>query len=255
MAHELGLVDNYSETPLHLMGQGVDQSYLDHARAVGAGEPDGMVFLARQVLLAGLAQSIARMSAPLSGTEHVVSHLLDMGASAWGRPLALHGAQVGVSTPLAARAYELLLDTFDPDRPRPPPPSEETAERAIRDTFLSLDPSGRMAAECWRDYREKLALWTTREERFDAVRERWHEEVAPRLRQLVRPSATIREILARAAHPLRFEELEPPIPREQARFAIANAHLIRKRFTVGDLFAFRGQGGWALADTLLSEAP
>jgi glycerol-1-phosphate dehydrogenase [NAD(P)+] len=255
LAHELGLVDTYSEAPLHLMGQGPDQAYLDHARAVGAGEQGGILFLVRQVLLAGLAQSVARMSAPLSGTEHVVAHLLDMGAPAWGRPLALHGAQVGVATPLAARAYELLLDTFDPGRPRPTPPSEETAERAIRDAFMPLDPSGRMAAECWRDYREKLALWTTRAERFDAVRGRWHEEVAPRLRQLVRPSATIREILARAGHPLRFEGLEPPIPREQARFALAHAHLIRQRFTVGDLFAFLGRGGWALADTLLSEAP
>jgi glycerol-1-phosphate dehydrogenase [NAD(P)+] len=252
LAHELGLVDTYSETPLHLMGQGLDRAYLAHARAVGAGEPSGMVFLVRQVLLAGLAQSIARMSAPLSGTEHVVSHVLDMGAPAWGRPRALHGAQVGVATPLAARAYELLLETFDPGRPRPLPPSTAAAERAIRDTFGPLDPSGRMAAECWRDYREKLALWTTRAGRFDAVRERWHAEVAPRLRELVRSSATIREILARAGHPLRFEELEPPIPPEQVRFAWATAHLIRQRFTVGDFFAFLGRGGWALADALLT---
>lgn len=251
LAHELGLVDLYSETPLALMGEELDELYLAHAEAIGQGRIEGLAFLARQVLLAGLAQSIVNMSAPLSGTEHVVSHVLDMGAPAWGRPLALHGAQVGVATALAARAYDLLLDRFDPRARRPTPPSPAAAHSAIRERFLPLDPSGRMAAECWRDYGRKLARWSEDEERFDAVRGRWTSIVAPRLRQLVRPSETIRTILARAGHPLRFEDLTPPVPPEQARFAVANAHLIRERFTVGDLFAWLGQGGDALANELL----
>jgi len=254
LAHQLGLVDRYSETPLALMGEDLDETYLQHAPLVRDGAPEGLAFLIRQVLLAGLAQSIVRISTPLSGTEHVVSHVLDMGAHAWGRPTALHGAQVGIATPLAAHAYELLQERFDPGRDRPTPPTPETVEARIGQTFGPLDPSGRMAAECWRDYSRKLALWTASGERFDALRERWDEVVAPRLRQLVRPSATIREILKRCGHPLSFDDLDPPIPPEQARFALANAHLIRERFVIGDLLWWLDLGGDTLADDLLGHA-
>jgi glycerol-1-phosphate dehydrogenase [NAD(P)+] len=223
------------------------------APAVGALQPEGIAYLTRQVLLAGLAQSVVNLSAPLSGTEHVVSHLLDMGAGAWERRPALHGAQVGVATLLAAQAYELLFERFDPARPRPRPPVPEAVQAAIGAAFAALDPSGRMAAECWRHYSEKLARWVASEGRFDSVRARWGTEIAPRLRRLVRPPATVREILRRAGHPLRFEDLRPPIPRWQVAFALAHAHLIRDRFTVGDLFVFLGTPADGLAEELSAE--
>ncbi len=208
----------------------------------------------RQILLAGLAQSIVQLSAPLSGIEHVVSHVLDMGAEAWGRPVALHGAQVGVATPLAASAYELLFERFDPSRRRPPPANPDDVERAIQRGFGALDPSGRMAAEVWSDYRQKLALWTANEARFDDVRERWTDQVMPRLRQLARPSATIRRILSLAGHPLRFEDLVPGIPNEQARFALVHARDMRRRFATADMFVFLGTDAGDLADELIRAA-
>jgi glycerol-1-phosphate dehydrogenase [NAD(P)+] len=252
LAHQLGLVDRYSETPLAMMGANLDDMYLEHAPLVAARAPDGLAFLVRQVLLAGLAQSIVRISTPLSGTEHVVSHVLDMGATAWGRATALHGAQVGIATALAARAYELLHERFDPGRPRPAPPAPAVVGAQIRAAFEQLDPSGRMAAECWRDYAKKLALWTAAEARFDDLRARWDGEVGPRLRELVRPTATVREILRRAEHPLSFGELAPPIPADQARFALGHAHLIRERFVIGDLLWWLGLAGDALGDELLA---
>ncbi len=254
LAHQLGLVDRYSETPLAMMGADLDDVYLEHAPLVAQGTPEGLAFLVRQVLLAGLAQSIVRISTPLSGTEHVVSHVLDMGAHAWGRATALHGAQVGIATPLAARAYELLHERFDPGQPRPVPPAPADVEALIRERFAVLDPTGRMAAECWRDYQKKLALWAAAEARFDDVRARWDGDVGPRLRELVRPAATIREILRRVGHPLAFEELDPPIPTEQARFALSNAHLIRERFVIGDLLWWLGLDGASLGNELLSDA-
>lgn len=252
LAHQLGLVDRYSETPLDLMGEDLDEVYLEHAPLVAQGTPEGLAFLVRQVLLAGLAQSVVRISTPLSGTEHVVSHVLDMGSHAWGRQTALHGAQVGVATPMAARAYELLHERFDPGQPRPAPPAPDAVEATIQATFGGLDPSGRMAAECWRDYSRKLALWTASGARFDEVRARWDDEIGPRLRQLVRPSATISEILRRSGHARTFEALAPAIPREQARFALGNAHLIRERFVIGDLLWWLGLAGPRLADDLLA---
>ena len=152
----------------------------------------------------------------------------------------------------ALAIHELLHERFDPGRPRPAPPSPETVEATIRATFGVLDPSGKMAAECWRDYSRKLALWTASEARFDDVRARWDDEIGPRSRELVRPAATISAILGLAGHPRTFEALTPPIPRDEARFALGNAHLIRERFVIGDLLWWLGLVGPTLADDLLA---
>ena len=37
LAHQLGLVDRYSETPLALMGADLDETYLEHAPLVAQG--------------------------------------------------------------------------------------------------------------------------------------------------------------------------------------------------------------------------
>ena len=48
--------------------------------------PEGMAVLAKLISLAGLAMSLAHATAPLSGFEHVISHMLDLQAE-------LHEAQ------------------------------------------------------------------------------------------------------------------------------------------------------------------
>jgi glycerol-1-phosphate dehydrogenase [NAD(P)+] len=252
LSHQLGFVPLYSLAPWDMMGDDLDQAFLANGPAVAQGTLEGIAFVARQVLLAGLAQSVVRMTAPLSGTEHATSHVLDMGAHAWGRGFGLHGAQVGVATPLAAYAYELLLERFDPGRPRPASPDPTEQEQRVRAAFNQLDPSGRMATECWNDYGQKLAGWATAADRFDSVRERWDEEVAPELRRLVRPASTIRAILEGMGHPTRFADLTPSIPEEQSRFALANGHFMRKKFAVGDLLNWLKLGDQTLADDLLA---
>src|SRR4051812_29867288 len=95
LASALGLVDFYSEVPLALLAN-LDTILLEHAEGIGQRRHEGEAVVARALLLAGIAQSIVNMSAPISGTEHVISHVLDMIADHYQRGLALHGAQVGV---------------------------------------------------------------------------------------------------------------------------------------------------------------
>ncbi|MGE3269964.1 MAG: iron-containing alcohol dehydrogenase, partial [Chloroflexota bacterium] len=45
LAHQLGLVDRYSETPLAMLGEDLDETYLQHAPLVAQGTPEGMTFL------------------------------------------------------------------------------------------------------------------------------------------------------------------------------------------------------------------
>src|SRR5436305_11234620 len=113
LASALGLVDFYSEVPLALLNN-LDTILLEAAPGIALRSYKGEAIVARALLLAGIAQSVVNMSAPISGTEHVTSHVLDMIAEHNQRRLALHGAQVGVATLSAARLYQNFLDTFNP---------------------------------------------------------------------------------------------------------------------------------------------
>ena len=106
----------------------------------------------RTLLLAGIAQSIVNMSAPISGTEHVIAHVLDMIAEHYERGLALHGAQVGVAT-ITAALYQRFLDQFDPTAINIDAcyPAGEPLQRYIRHIFRHIDPTDAMAKECWND--------------------------------------------------------------------------------------------------------
>ena len=88
LASVLGLVDFYSEVPLALLNN-LDTILLEAAPGIGQRTYKGEAILARALLLAGIAQSVVNMSAPISGTEHVTSHVLDMIAQHYHRGLAL----------------------------------------------------------------------------------------------------------------------------------------------------------------------
>src|SRR4029453_11662922 len=70
------------------------------ARAARDAEPAGIADLARLLAVSGLSMGIVGSTAPASGTEHAVSHLMEMARSRQGRPAAAHGMQVTVANRL-----------------------------------------------------------------------------------------------------------------------------------------------------------
>jgi len=69
-----------------------------------------MMVLAKLITLGGLSMSLVNSTAPMSGYEHVMSHVLDMQAEAKGVTLAKHGSQVALATLLCSVAYQEFLD-------------------------------------------------------------------------------------------------------------------------------------------------
>jgi glycerol-1-phosphate dehydrogenase [NAD(P)+] len=213
----------------------------DAAPEVRDGSVAGLEALAKMNVLGGLSATLADESAPLSGYEHVIGHMLDMAAGHFGRGLALHGAQVGTAVLPHAVAYRMLLDELDPaevdiERCYPDP---EAMQRRVRATFSAIDPSGRMADECWSDYATKLEAWHEARGTFERLLADWPQRRAQLDRLLTDPEELV-GLLAAAGHPIRFGDLDPPIPEDQARWAFDNASLMRKRFSVGDLYFFLG---------------
>ena len=149
LASAVGLDDTYDPDVVGLFRDGAE-GLLEGAGRVAANDPAMLAELAGRMTLTGMAMGVAGRTAPLSGTEHLLSHLLDMAAGLAGRPLAFHGAQVGVASVLASTIWADTLDDLDPgaltrDAAFPTP---DAVEQRVRAAFDPLDPSGRMADEC-----------------------------------------------------------------------------------------------------------
>jgi HAD superfamily hydrolase (TIGR01450 family) len=248
---ELGL-SSYTPASFAVLADVRDQLFSPGPAAYAERSLEGAGTLAKLAALGGFAMTLAGQSSPMSGYEHVVSHMLDMTARPSGRPVASHGCQCGVSTVVCAVAWRRLLDGLRPERVDPDAcyPDEETLQRRVRATFDPLDLSGAMAAECWGSYRDKLAAWREARPRFEALLGGW-DGCRARLAELVQPPEAVVQSLARAGHPLRYEDLG--VPEEQARWAFAHGHLMRGRFSSADLLNYLGWLDEPFVDEVFAE--
>jgi glycerol-1-phosphate dehydrogenase [NAD(P)+] len=238
LAHRLGLDDTYTEFAQTLMGP-LEEIFLKEAEGIRSGTLEGMCILAKMIALGGLAMSLSHATAPLSGYEHVISHVLDLVAERKQRPLAQHGTQVALATLLTTAAYRIFLDEFEPSEVNLEHcyPTEVQMKARLDSTFSSLDPTGRVAAECWSDYKIKLQAWHVHRADFEDALQAWSSTRA-RLRSLVKAPEVAARILHEIASPERFAELTPSPSEADVQFAFVSAPLIRHRFTLGDLFVF-----------------
>jgi glycerol-1-phosphate dehydrogenase [NAD(P)+] len=238
LAYRLGLDNTYTEFAQILMGP-LDETFLEQAKGLREGSLESTEILAKLIALAGLAMSLSHATAPLSGFEHVISHLLDLVAEKNGRPLAQHGTQVALATLHTTAAYQVFFDEFEPAEVNLEQcyPTEAQMKARIEAAFTSLDPTGVVAAECWSDYRVKLEAWHAHRADFEAALRDW-PEIQTKLRSLVRPPDLASRILHAIESPVHFDALTPAPSDAEVRFAFQNAPLIRRRFTLGDLLVF-----------------
>lgn len=236
---------------------GVLQPVLDAAEGLLAADPktsEALAALVDTLTLGGLAIGATGTTAGLSGCEHLVSHLLDMAAMADGTAHDLHGAQVGVASVVAAALWEVALDEeglgeLDPWVLAPP---DDLRER-VHASWIGLDPSGRLGAECLAAVERKFTTWAAHRSCTARFLGGWaaHEEA---LRRCAYPP----EIPARALHrwgaPLRFTDLTPAVDPQRARWALACLPFMRDRFTLADLLLLAGRWTDELVERVLDRA-
>jgi glycerol-1-phosphate dehydrogenase [NAD(P)+] len=265
LASAVGVDDAYDPGIVALFREGAE-GLLDGATRFAANDPEMLAELAGRMTLTGMAMGVAGRTAPLSGTEHLFSHLLDMSAGVAGRPLAFHGAQVGVACVLAATIWTDTLDRLDPavltrDAAYPQP---DAVERRVRAAFDPLDASGRMADECWRDVQKKLARWHASRASVEAFAADWDRHRAALRGLVASPDVlagglvaspdVLAGALAQAGAPGRIADLDPPAPEPTVRWALRALPLMRDRFTVADLRFFAGDWEDAAVDDLLARS-
>lgn len=253
LANLLGMDHSYSPTVVALARE-QGPSLLEAAPLVPTADRAALGKIAAALTLSGISMGIAGTTAPCSGMEHVVSHLLEMAAVKSGGEAALHGSQVGVSSIVASLLWQRVLDELaDGGLSRVTVPDPAESESVVRAAFSEVDPSGEMAEECWRDYGRKLARWARASERVELAAGQWPSHATALSHLLAQPEA-IAAALRSAGAPASFGELDPPADEVSARWAVASCHLMRDRFSVADMACFLGIFDEALVDELLGRA-
>ncbi len=236
LANLLGMGDGYSSSVVALV-RVHGPALLAAAPGLKNRDPAAIDLVARVLTLSGLSMGVAGCTAPSSGSEHTVSHLIEMATSRSGAKGAFHGAQVGVATVLAALVWEHVRRRVAQSQVTLSFPSDETMQPHVRDAFSFLDPSGAMGDECWKLYRRKLARWRAREKPLSTFDWDGADRAVSGL--LAAPEELV-ATLVRSGAPTRFADLAPPVEAATARWALANCHLLRERFSILDLAFFAG---------------
>ena len=239
LAGRLGLDPKFHEGPVQLLATasaGVER----WSPGIAQGESASVRGLVGALAVRGITTGISGSTAVLSGAEHLVSHMLDVRHGLRGERTGLHGAQVGVGSLVAAAAHELFVRRLDGGgRPEVPDADRVWWRARVGEAFDHLDPSGAVAAECWRDVERKLDTWSTaRDEVTSALGSwpSWRDEVTAR----ATPIEVIASRLASAGAVLRFEDLDPVVAPETAHWAVSCTPFMRNRFTVVDVLALLG---------------
>ncbi len=211
----------------------------------------GQEVAGKLLTLAGLSLTLCGDSAPLSGYEHVTSHMLDMAAKSNGRPVANHGHQCALATILSLLLYDHIIERLDAGAIDISDcyPDEADMRVTISGVFSQIDPSGDAAQECTGDYVRKLAKWRGQQSRFTQFLGNWPVEKLALQKHLMSAERYV-ELLQKIGHPLRFEDMQTQLSRDEVRWAFHNAHLMRKRFTIGDLAYLGGLFDDAVCDKI-----
>jgi len=254
LASVLGMGDRYDARVVALFRERGNRLL---ANAVGVAEHrhEALAELAGLMTVTGIAMGVAGKTAPLSGMEHTVSHMLDMAAERDARPLAFHGAQVGVAAAVVAIVWNKFLGRFDPTTllSASSYPSAAEMEPRVLAAFQALDPTGRVGAECWADYAQKLERWAGRRSQANDFIRDWPDHRRQLEALLGSPTAIATGL--RAAHsPARFRDLRPSPGAATARWALENCHFMRNRFTVADLAYLTGLWSGTAVDDVLADA-
>ena len=194
---------------------------------------------------------VAGRTSPGSGMEHTVSHLLEMSEGP-GEVEPLHGAKVGALSVLSALLWEKVRTAAqDGALADLRFPSADEMRSRVDAAFAGLDPDGATADECWRDYARKLERWRADAAAVGTLHDQW-PAVDAKLDAILTPASRLVDALRDAGAPVRLSELG--IDASRLRWALANCHLMRDRFTVADLAFFMGMFDDEGVDALLASA-
>jgi glycerol-1-phosphate dehydrogenase [NAD(P)+] len=198
----------------------IENSYLTSPEKLHTADSQTIKSLFEALFLSGIAMTIVGTSAPASGGEHLLSHVLDMTADINNQGHKLHGLQVGLGTIFSAALYQKILAVNKPLNRKLP----GDIDTAYWQNPVLIDSVKQQYASKQEDI--KTVSQKISESQF------WNQ-----LKETVHPIAkspdAVKDLLSRAGAAHSYESLD--ITRNRLKQALLHMHEIRKRFTVVDL--------------------
>ncbi len=219
------------------------------AQAAHAAEPAGLADLARLLAGSGLSMGIVGSTAPASGSEHAVSHLLEMAFAQRQGPAAPHGMQVTVATRLALRVWQLVDRTIRSTRPHVQVPDESTSRDAVALAFADL--GAKTVEECWTAYSAKRSWLLAHQADVEAMVTDW--DAFTRTLALPTPEQ-FDEVSHASGLPTRADDLGPGYDDSLLFWALRNSHLLRERISIVDLADVLGVWSDETAQSIIDDA-
>jgi glycerol-1-phosphate dehydrogenase [NAD(P)+] len=219
------------------------------ARAAHDAEPTGLADLARLLAASGLSMGIVGSTAPASGSEHAVSHLLEMAFAQREDPAAPHGMQVTVATRLALRVWQLVDRTIRSTPSRVRVPDESSSRDAGALAFAEL--GAKTVEECWNGYSAKRSWLLEHQADVEAMVNGW--DAFAKTLALPTP-AQFDEVSHSSGLPTRAEDLGPGYDDGLLFWALRNSHLLRERISIVDLADVLGVWSDETARSIIADA-
>ncbi len=240
LSYTLGMGGNFHTAPSDMIRTQCER-LLENSEKLAACDPKVIGDLANVLTLSGFSMGLADESSPASGSEHVMSHLIDMASGVRKTGICYHGTQVAVSGIISCLLWDYLLHEFDPKSVDPDVcyPAAEEMEPRVKAAFDWLDNTHSAANECWSDYQKKLARWHANKENFRSFLENF-ESFKEHVAGWVKKPEYIAACMHRAGAPCRYSVLNFPVDAKTATWAITNCHMMRNRFSIIDLLHFTG---------------
>jgi len=205
------------------------QRALDVFPKLADGDPEAVIRLFQLLLISGLSMAVTGTSSPASGGEHLLSHYWDMTRLRDGRPINLHGAQVGVGSMVVDELYSRILNVdfcTAGFRPNPPPEVEERETRAFW---------GSLGDAVWPQWQAKLEGRSRRDLGRLCVHQ---DEIKNEIRHTLAVGREVWHALTASGAPVRSEQIG--VSPDELAAAVRYGRRIRNRFTVLDVAAELG---------------
>jgi glycerol-1-phosphate dehydrogenase [NAD(P)+] len=220
MAHLL-LDKPYREAPFMLLAED-EEALVAAAPALVERDVPAIELLVRTLVMSGLGMTLCEGSYPASQGEHLIAHYMDM--LGHNLPQAYHGEHIALTTLTMARLQERIL-AMSSLRLKP---TDDTA------ASMAEKLGQEVGSAAWEAFQPKAFG----EDAIEAINRKLADEwpaIRERLRGVARPAAELEAALRAAGAPTKPEDLSVPL--SFYREAVANARLIRDRFTMLDVAA------------------
>ena len=211
------------------MTQNELREILHRSESASRGESAAVGELFEALALTGFSMQHLHSSRPVSGCEHLFSHVWEMhDLSMHGVPVT-HGHKVAIGTLLATALTETVFASAEPPAPRRTPvPTAAVRGSEVRAAFAGLPALDDIVATS----AEKLLGQKAMDALIESLRAEWTSLRKAVLDQLM-PYTELRAMLLRSGCPVRAEEIG--LTRTAAIETARKAQMIRNRYTALDL--------------------